>query len=75
MKLKYEAPTMDVKTYAQFENVFTYCNKNANKGCNDVSGSGNASDKPGGLDPSQTSAFSGGGSGGDGSGGGAGSGI
>ena len=26
MKLKYEAPEMDVKEFAKFENVFTYCN-------------------------------------------------
>lgn len=34
MKLTYEKPTMDSRTYAQFENVFTFCSKgNTKRGC------------------------------------------
>jgi len=66
MKLTYTAPAFDVKTFGDFENVFTYCTKgNAHEqGCCDVTGSGNASDAP---DPQSCyAAFSGGGSSGSG---------
>ena len=45
---KYESPVMDVKKYAQFERVFTYCTKGNDDphNCYDVSGSGNAGDAP-----------------------------
>jgi hypothetical protein len=61
MKLTYSKPTLEVKDFAQFENVYTYCNKgNAHaQGCVDITGSGNASDKVG--NPSGSAAFSGGG--------------
>ncbi|MDR0326556.1 MAG: hypothetical protein LBI19_10755 [Oscillospiraceae bacterium] len=75
-KKPYESPQMDVKEFAQFENVFTYCNKgNAHtQGCVDITGTGNDADGTG--DKSGQAAFSGGAGGaGDGSGGGPGSGV
>jgi len=67
MKLAYVKPTMEVKGFGQFENVFTYCTKgNVNSGCVDVSGSGNDADKPDDWPESLTAAFSGGGSTGSG---------
>jgi len=62
MKQPYESPKMDVKEFAQFENVFTYCTKGNvhEQGCMDVTGSGNSSDVPPGVDPSTVAAFAGG---------------
>lgn len=58
-KRKYIPPEMEIKEFAQFENVFTYCTKgNEKKGCIDITGSGNDADK-GKTPPSQSAAFSG----------------
>ena len=62
MKRRYEAPTMDVKEFAQFENVYTWCTKgNPGQGCVDVDGSGNAATRPAHIPPSEAAAFAGGG--------------
>jgi hypothetical protein len=69
MSNEYKSPEMDVKEQANFENVFTYCDKgNAHaQGCVNISGSGNAADQA--ADTYNYAAFSGGGSdGGAGSG-------
>lgn len=66
MKLTYSAPTVDVKEFAQFENVFTWCNKvgdsgkNKNDFCTDITGSGYASDRPANVLPKDSAAFDGG---------------
>jgi hypothetical protein len=59
-KKPYESPQMDVKEFAQFENVFTYCNKgnSHSQGCVDITGTGNDADGTG--DKSEQAAFSGG---------------
>jgi len=60
-KQEYEAPVLEVKAYAQFENVFTWCTKgNEKQGCVDVTGSGNDADKPVDVDPSESAALDGG---------------
>jgi len=70
MKKKYTRPSIEALEYAQFENVFTYCDRNpARVGCINVTGSGNDADKPPDLQPSATTAhqklpFDGGGGGG-----------
>ena len=62
VRLAYKAPKMEVREYAQFERVFTYCTKgNPNSGCIDMTGSGNDEDKPIDRPPSDTAAFAGGG--------------
>jgi hypothetical protein len=64
MSKDYNKPEMDVKDQAQFENVFTYCNKgNAHaQGCIDITGTGNDADHIAG-ETDFSAAFSGGGSG------------
>jgi hypothetical protein len=63
-KKKYEKPEADVKEFAQFENVFTWCNRNpAQAGCVNVTGSGNAADRPDDVHPSDATAHGGGGDG------------
>jgi len=53
MKKAYTKPGIDTRTFAQFENVFTYCDREVGQSpCKDMSGSGNAGDKPAGTDPS-----------------------
>ncbi|MCL2717730.1 MAG: hypothetical protein FWE14_03000 [Lachnospiraceae bacterium] len=61
----YQAPEMDVKEQAQFENVFTYCNKgNAHaQGCVNITGTGNSADQVINYEEF-SAAFSGGGTGG-----------
>ena len=55
MKKKYTQPSIEALEYAQFENVFTYCDRNpARVGCINVTGSGNDEDKPIGLPQSET---------------------
>ena len=56
MKKTYEKPGFDSTFYAQFENVFTYCDKNPHEACINVTGTGNDKDKPVGMDESLTSA-------------------
>ena len=60
MKREYTKPTMEVKEFAQFENVFTWCDKAIQHGCADMSGSGNAEDVPKGYPNSGTNAHKGG---------------
>ena len=62
-KQEYTAPIIEVNAFAQFENVFTFCNKthrgphhnpkqanNPNFNCIDITESGNAGDYTGGGD-------------------------
>jgi len=57
MKKEYASPSIEALEYAQFENVFTWCDKQMpRKGCNDITGSGNDSDKPPEVHPSKSAA-------------------
>ena len=50
MKRTYNAPTLEMKEYAQLENVFTWCYRQPNNNpdvCYDQTGLGNDSDKTG----------------------------
>ena len=67
VKLDYNTPVLETKEFAQFENVFTYCDKNPSETCVNVTGSGHDMDKPLDRPESETSAhgslpWSGGGS-------------
>jgi len=55
MKKSYIEPSIDTMEYAQFENVFTYCDRNpAVTNCINVTGSGHDADKPPGLPEEDT---------------------
>ena len=57
VKKEYASPSIDALEYAQFENVFTWCDKQMpRKGCNDITGTGNDADKPPWLHPSKSAA-------------------
>lgn len=58
-KQEYTTPVIEVNAFAQFENVFTYCNKthtyahpqhpnHPNFSCIDITGTGNDGDETGG---------------------------
>ena len=66
MKREYTAPTMEVKEFAQFENVFTWCDKALQHGCADIDGSKEADTRPPDVKPSQANAHKGGGANGSG---------
>ena len=75
MKIKYEAPEIDVKEFAQFENVYTACNKGGpGSGCVPISDEAAALLTPGDITPHSGGGGGGGGGGDPGGGGGGGGG-
>ena len=56
MKRTYNEPKIEVMEYAQFENVFTWCNRGPNAPCVSVDNSGNAATRPADMPPQNATA-------------------